>query len=297
MEFDPASLLRATAHRPYPLPARPWRLSQRWHDLLFAHWPIPARVLQERLPAGLEVDTFDGSAWLGVIPFWMSGVATRVVGSKTISIPGTTTFPELNLRTYVRSRVSGLHGVYFFSLDCASPLAVLGARTLFHLPYFPARIVRHTESELFEQSTSHLSPQKRRIEMGHPGVMGMSGSPTHDSGGQTLYTSRRQLARRPADYEATYGPIPGSEPLPQSVPGTLQHFLTERYCLFTPAFGRMLVGHIHHLPWPLEPAQAEIRVNTIPAAHGFALPDAPPILHFSRSLDVLLWGLRADAAL
>jgi uncharacterized protein YqjF (DUF2071 family) len=262
MEFDPLSLLRATAHRPYRLPARPWRLSQRWHDLLFAHWPIPARVVQERLPVGLEVDTFDGSAWLGVIPFWMSGVRTRVVGSKTISIPGTTTFPELNLRTYVRSRVSGLRGVYFFSLDCASPLAVLGARTLFHLPYFPASMAR---------------------------------TPLAD--GQMLYTSRRQLTRHPADYEATYGPIPGSEPLPQSEPSTLQHFLTERYCLFTPFAKRMLVGHIHHLPWPLEPAQAEIRVNTIPAAHGFALPDAPLILHFSRSLDVLLWGLREDAAL
>jgi uncharacterized protein YqjF (DUF2071 family) len=253
------AILNTTAHRPYALPARPWRLRQSWHDLLFAHWPISPAALAARLPPGLEPDTFDGSAWLGVIPFWMSGVRTRTAGEQTFSIPTTTTFPELNLRTYVRSTVSGLHGVYFFSLDCASPLAVFGARTLFHLPYFPASMTR---------------------------------TPLLD--GQTHYTSRRQLTRTRADYEATYGRILDSHPLPQSAPGTLQHFLTERYCLFTPFLGRMLVGHIHHLTWPLEPAQADIRRNTIPTAHGFTIPDTDPILHFSRSLEVFLWSLEPD---
>jgi uncharacterized protein YqjF (DUF2071 family) len=226
---------------------------------LFAHWPVPAAEVAARLPPGLEVDTFDGSAWLGVIPFWMSNVATRAVGEHAVSVPTTRTFPELNLRTYVRSKVSGLSGVYFFSLDCASPLAVFGARTLFHLPYFPARMSRLSLPD-----------------------------------GQTEYRSQRQFTREPADYEATYGPIPGAEPLSQSQPGTLQHFLTERYCLFTPFAGRMLVGHIHHLPWPLEAAQAGIRVNTIPTAHGFSLPPVEPVLHFSHTLEVFLWGLRTD---
>jgi len=256
----PNTILETTAHRPYPLPARSWRLRQTWHDLLFAHWPIAPELVQQTLPPGLEVDTFDGAAWLGVIPFWMSNVQTRVLGERTVAIPTTTTFPELNLRTYVRSRVSGLRGVFFFSLDCASPLAVFGARTLFHLPYFPAKMSR-----------------------------------TPLPGGHTRYISHRQLTRRPANYEATYGPIPGAKPLPPSQPGTLQHFLTERYCLFTPFAGRILTGHIHHLPWPLEPAQADIPLNTIPAAHGFTLPDIPPVLHFSRALEVFLWTLRADA--
>jgi len=252
-------ILATTAHRPYPLPRGAWRLRQRWNDLLFAHWAVPAASIQRLLPPGLEVDTFDGEAYLGVIPFWMDNVRTRVFGDRAIAVPTTTTFPELNLRTYVRSRVSGLAGVYFFSLDCASPLAVFGARTLFHLPYFPAKMSRITDGTL------------------------------------TLYKSHRQLFRKPAAYEATYGPL--NAPMQASErfgSDALSRFLTERYCLFTPAFGRMLVGHIHHVPWPLEPAQAEIRLNQIPRAHGITLPDTAPILHFSRRLQVLLWGLRPD---
>ncbi len=294
---QPASLsldtiLATTAHRPYPLPSGPWRLRQRWNDLLFAHWAVSPPEVQRLLPSSLEVDTHEGAAYLGVIPFWMDEVRTRIAGNATIAVPTTTTFPELNLRTYVRSRVSGLAGVYFFSLDCASPLAVFGARTLFHLPYFPARMTR-----------------------------------TALAGGQTHYTSHRQLTRAPANYEASYGPLhpdlapphteslsqraqrdaesyakPSSRNFPSSLAPSargfaspsLTHFLTERYCLFTPGFRRMLVGHIHHLPWPLEPAQADIRLNQIPRAHGFTLPDTEPILHFSRSLQVVLWGLRPD---
>ena len=256
---DLQTILQTTAHPPYPLPGRLWRLRQRWHDLLFAHWPIPATEIQLLLPPGLEADTFDGSAWIGVIPFWMDGVATRSFGDHVFSVPTTTTFPELNLRTYVRSRISGLSGVFFFSLDCASPLAVFGARTLFHLPYFPATM-------------------KRTV-----------------IGAETEYKSRRLLTRSPVRFDATYGPIAGAEVLPQSLPGSFEYFVSERYCLFTPFAGRMLVGHIHHLPWPLEPAEAEIRRNEIPAAHGVHLLAEKPILHFSRSLDVFLWALRTDS--
>jgi uncharacterized protein YqjF (DUF2071 family) len=252
-------ILATTAHRPYPLPGGPWRLRQRWNDLLFAHWPIPPASIQDLLPPGLEVDTFDGEAYIGVIPFWMDHVRTRIVGNQTVAAPTTTTFPELNLRTYVRSRISGLTGVYFFSLDCASPLAVFGARTLFHLPYFPARMSRTTQA------------------------------------GLTHYESHRQFSATPADYESTYGPsnTPTGSPTRFGA-DPLSRFLTERYCLFTHARGRMLIGHIHHLPWPLEPAQAEIRLNQIPRAHGITLPDIAPILHFSRQLQVILWGLRLD---
>jgi len=257
---DLHQILESTAHRPYPLPRRPWRLRQQWHDLLFAHWPIPATEIQRLLPPGLEADTFDGSAWIGVIPFWMDHVVTRSVGEHTFSVPTTRSFPELNLRTYVRSRVSGLSGVFFFSLDCASPLAVFGARTLFHLPYFPASMQRTV------------------------------------TGSATEYRSRRLFTGTPTRYEATFGPILGAEVLPQSQPGSFEYFVSERYCLFTPFAGRMLVGHIHHLPWPLVPAEAEIRLNEIPAAHGIRLPGRAPILHFSSSLNVFLWALREDSA-
>ena len=273
-QSDLAAILATTAHRPYPFPSGPWRLRQRWNDLLFCHWPVPPASIQNLLPAGLEVDTYENEAYIGVIPFWMDRVRTRIVGDQTIAVPTTTQFPELNLRTYVRSRVSGLAGVYFFSLDCASPLAVFGARTLFHLPYFPARMSR-----------TSLADQ------------------------QTHYKSHRLFASQQTNYDAIYGPreasstprIPSLSLNGTKNPGSgsfgsdpLSSFLVERYCLFTPAFGRMLVGHIHHVPWSLEPAHAEIRLNQIPCAHGMTLPDTAPILHFSRHLQVLLWGLRTD---
>jgi hypothetical protein len=78
------------------------------------------------------------------------------------------------------------------------------------------------------------------------------------------------------------------------MPGTLEYFVTERYCLFAQRAGRVLRGDIHHLPWPLEAAEAEIRLNELPAALGIALPDRPPVLHFARQLKVYLWSLRED---
>jgi uncharacterized protein YqjF (DUF2071 family) len=155
----------------------------------------------------------------------------------------------------VRSPRNGKRGVFFFSLDCTSLLAVTGARTLFHLPYFLAAIQR--------------GERGRRIE----------------------YQSRRLAGKQRPRLDMAYAPT-GEVQLSQ--PGSLEAFLTERYCLFTPHRGRILRGEIHHLPWPLQPAEVEIRVNEIPAAHGFTLPDTRAVLHFSRGLEVYLWGLCPD---
>ena len=106
----------------------------RWLDLLFAHWPVPLDVLRPLIPAGLELDTFDGQAWLGVVPFRMEDVGPRFLPAP----PGPGAFPELNVRTYVTRRGRG--GVWFLSLDAASRLAVEGARAAFHLPYVHARM-------------------------------------------------------------------------------------------------------------------------------------------------------------
>jgi uncharacterized protein YqjF (DUF2071 family) len=249
--------LSITSHRPYPLPAGRWRMAQRWNDLLFAHWPIPIDEMARLLPAGLEVDTFDGYAWVGVVPFWIDQARTRAVGERCITVPGAATFCELNLRTYVRSSATGLHGVYFFALDAASALAVIGARTLFHLPYF-------------------LASMHQQI----------------DPDGTVEYSSKRLLTSRSIRFKASYrglGLVAGL-----SRPGTLEHFLTERYCLLTQHEGKVQVAHIHHLPWPLEPAEAEISLNELPAAHGIELPDRPPMLHFARKLDVYIWSMRED---
>lgn len=250
-----ASVLSQVAHRDTPLPQRPWVMQQRWNDLLFAHWPIPAADIAATLPPGLDVDTFDGSAWLGVVPFAMDRV--RLHGLP--AVPGARAFPELNLRTYVRERGTNRVGIYFYSLDASNPLAVAVARTAFHLPYFWAHMAMRYGTQ----------PGRSR---------------------QIHYRSQRLFAPRPARFEGTY------RGLGLMAQGPIEHFLTARYALYTTGRdGTLLRGDIHHLPWPLEKAEAEFTRNEIPSAHGFTLPDCQPLLHYSRELLVYVWSIQAAA--
>ena len=235
------------AHRPWPVPERRWIMSQRWHNLLFAHWPVEPASVRATLPEGLELDTFDGRAWIGLVPFRMSRVALRGVPR----MPGAHRFPELNVRTYVRRGDRG--GVWFYSLDAAHPLAVAVARTFFHLPYFRARM-----------SLARSGPSiDYRSERTHRGAA---------------------LAALRAAYRPT-GPVQLAEP------GSLDHWLTERYCLYTRGRrGRLLRGEIAHDPWPLQPAEAEFSVQTVTGAAGFGV-EGSPHLAYAAQLDVRLWGL------
>ncbi len=252
---DPAAVLRAVQHRPTPLPQRPWAMQQRWNDLLFAHWPVPVSAIASTLPPGLVTDTFDGSAWLGVVPFAMDRV--RIHGLP--SVPGARAFPELNLRTYVRERGSNRSGVYFYSLDASNPLAVAIARTAFRLPYYWARM------------SLRYGPETGRSR-------------------EIRYRSQRLFSAHAAGFKARY------RGLGTMAQGPLEHFLTARYALYTATrSGRLLRGDIHHLPWPLERAEAEFEQNDLPAAHGFTLPDRPPVLHYSRELMVYVWTLEPAA--
>ncbi len=241
-------ILTATAHRPYPLPTSPWVMTQRWHDLLFAHWPVHPEHVRGRLPAPLRpfLDTFEGKAWVGVIPFWMSGVKFRAVPA----IPGLSKFAEMNCRTYVI--VNGKPGVYFFSLDAENLPAVYGARIGFGLDYFYAR----------------MSAEGRGTD-------------------KIQYSSRRLQPPKPAEFNGSYGPTSG---VFQAQPGSIEHFVVERYCLYTVrAGGQIWRGNIHHLPWPLQRAEAEIKSNTVAQSHGIQLPTAAPLLHFAREIDVFIW--------
>ena len=227
-----------------------------WSDLLFAHWPVNAAVLRAKIPPRLELDLFDDAAWLGIVPFRMSDTAPRGVPA----LPGVSAFPELNVRTYVAAE--GKPGVWFFSLDAGSALAVWGARTFFHLPYFRARM--------------------RCAALASPDRIGASGG--------VQYESRRVHAGAPpAEFGAEYRPL--APPAPAQV-GTLDYFLTERYCLYSAnARGALFRCNILHAPWPLQRAEARITRNTMAQAHGIALPDAPPLLHFARELEVRAWWL------
>src|SRR3954470_12132467 len=123
---------------------------QTWAKLLFMHWPIAADRLRPLIPSRLTIDTFDGSAWIGMTPFTMSGIRPVLFPP----LPGLSQSHELNVRTYVH--LDGVPGVWFFSLDASNPLAVWGARLGFHLPYFQARMMLK-EEEATIHFTSHRS--------------------------------------------------------------------------------------------------------------------------------------------
>jgi uncharacterized protein len=127
-------ILKEISHRPWPMPERPWVMTQTWNDLLFAHWPVDAKDLRQHVPPGLELDLFDGQAYVGIVPFHMTNVAPRGVPA----VPFVSAFAELNVRTYVTR--DNKPGVYFFSLDANSQVAVIAARTVFGLPYFTAEM-------------------------------------------------------------------------------------------------------------------------------------------------------------
>jgi uncharacterized protein YqjF (DUF2071 family) len=208
-------------------------MGQTWRHLLFAHWRVPHAALRPHVPARLELEEHDGSAWIGLTPFRITGLRLR--GAPPL--PLLSSFLELNCRTYVSA--GGRSGIWFFSLDASSRAAVAAARSLYRLPYRHARI--EAAGDRFRA---------------HP-----------DGGG--LFEAR---------YDGVGAPAPAE-------PGTLEHFLTERYCLYSD--GGKQRADIHHSPWPLQRAQAEVE------HHGIAPVEleGEPICHYAHRLDVLIWSL------
>ncbi len=142
--------LSSVDHRPWPLPPRPWTLRMTWLDLAFIHYRIDPSALALLLPTGLRVDEFDGSAWIGLVPFRMANVAPRPLPN----LPGLSAFPEVNVRTYVD--VHGKPGVWFFSLDADSWPAVFGGQRFFNLPYFSARMQQTERGGWFDYASVRL---------------------------------------------------------------------------------------------------------------------------------------------
>jgi uncharacterized protein len=242
-----SATLEVTEHRPWPLPHGRWLMAQTWEHLLFAHWRAPAEQLRAHLPAGVELDRFDGDAWLGVTPFRLTGLRARGLPP----LPLVSSFLEVNARTYVTAGEKP--GIWFFSLDASSELAVEAARYGYKLPYYRAEM---------------------RAEW---------------RGGRLEFESRRRDSRGdPATLRIRYRPI--GEPF-EGEQGSLAHFLTERYCLYTTdRDGRLQRAEIHHPPWQLQAAEAKLEENTMPPP-GLDLLDAEPLLHFSERQDVVLWAL------
>lgn len=236
--------LAKQSHRPWPIPAGPWMWRQSWCDLSFLHWAVPADRLRALVPRELELQTFDGSAWIGIVPFRMEGVMRRPLPD----MPWISAFPELNVRTYVTH--GGKPGVWFLSLDATNALAVWAAKRWFHLPYHRADI------EL-----------------------------TGRNGGFDYH-----LRRVGADvaFEGHYAP---SGEVLRAQPGTIEHFLTERYCLYAQRpDGRIARVDVHHVPWPLQRAELELRHSTMAAPWSLALQEPPALVHFASRVDVVVWA-------
>lgn len=238
------SALAETDHRPWPLPTSPWIWRQTWHDLAFLHWPVSVASLRGLVPKALTIDEHSGSAWVAVTPFWMSDVALRGLPP----LPGAASFPELNVRTYVRH--NDRPGVWFFSLDAASRLAVWAARRLFKLPYVYAHM--------------RVRPMGARIH----------------------YSSHRPTG---PGFLAHYEPV---GPVHRTVPGSLEHFLTERYCLYALSRAGMLYrADIHHGRWPLQSARVEVSQNELLEANRLSVVGTP-LKHYAKRLDVVIWPLQ-----
>jgi len=241
-------------HRPWPVRGDRWTWRQSWCDLLFAHWPIPAALLRPLVPDALAIQEFDGTSWIGVVPFRMEGVMRRPLPD----LPWISAFPELNVRLYVER--NGRPGVFFLSLDATNPLAVWAARRFFHLPYHRARM----------SIRPAVGPAVATDEVGFD------------------YRSARLEGPRRPGFEAIYAPT--SEPY-EARSGTLEHWLTERYCLYARSpRGELSCTEVHHRPWPLQRARAEIVRNEMAEPFGLRLDGPPALLHFSRRLDVVVWS-------
>jgi uncharacterized protein YqjF (DUF2071 family) len=238
-----------TAHRSFPPPDRPWVMAQSWRDLVFLHWDFPPDAVRDLLPPGMALDTRDGRAWVGVVPFRMEGVRPRGLPG----VPGARRFPELNVRTYVV--VGETPGVFFFSLDATSRLAIAAARAWFHLPYLRAEMSLRRDGE-----TLHYRSERR--------------------------DPRGPSARFVGEWTPEATPF-------TAAPGTLEHWLTERYALFSvKPDGAVLRGDVHHPPWPLAQATARVDENGPLAALGLNADRPPDSVLASMGVDVQTWWPR-----
>lgn len=240
-----------TSHRPRPLPAGRWTMTQRWNDTLFAHWPVSPAAAAALLPAGLQPDLFNGSAWLGVIPHRMDRIKLHGVPP----IPGARGFLKLALRLCVREDHRGEQGIYYLSVEASNLAAVCAARIWSGQPYHWAemRLEQRTEKE-FE------------------------------------FFSRRLIAHPALAFKARYRGLGPSRKLIESRPGSLEYFLTERYSVYSKSrSGQTVRAGLHTVAAPLEDAEAQIEQNDLPAALGIELGDAQPVLYYARRMAVYIW--------
>ncbi len=235
-------------------PEAPVFLFQDWHNLLFLHWEVPPQVLQPLVAPELTIDTFEGNAYVGLVPFTLSGVRPVL----TPPLPWISSFHEINVRTYVRLRGRD-PGVWFFSLDASSAIAVAAARAAYHLPYFHATMELHVSDD----NPPLIDFQSRR-------------NGTHGAG--------------PANAHIRYAPMDGI--VKQASPGTIEHFLIERYIVYTiDEEHRLCRARLQHQPYPIQRADVLECEETMIWAAGIRRPASAPLRHYASEVNAKIGAL------
>jgi hypothetical protein len=251
------SLLYAVEHRPWLPPDAPWLLSQRWNDVLFAHFPVDPARLRKLVPPEMLLDIYDGSAWMTISP----GSISYVRPSGIPPMPGFSFFCGLIVRTYVT--MDDKPGIYFLSADAANLSAVWIARLWFRMEFWHAAI---------RMSGATVNVPKHADRAIH-------------------FSSRRihgpSSAAGPAGLDVSYVPEGTAE---HARPRSLDAFLTERYCTYTRARRNCYRIELHHQPWALQRVSVEFRSNSVTAPLGLEMPMQPSLCHYSRSQKMLLWA-------
>ena len=237
-------------------PDAPVVMHQNWHHLLFLHWSIPPAELQRLIPAELNIDTFEGNGYVSLVPFTLTGVRPVL----TPPLPWISNFHEVNVRTYVHNRGRD-PGIWFFSLDASSAIAVAAARAAYKLPYFQSQID-------FLASSDPI--------------------PTIDFAAHRTDSRGPSPANARIQYRAMEGIVT------RAAPGTIEHFLVERYILYTiDDEHRLRRARVHHQPYPLQRAEVLGLDETLIWAAGVRRSDAHPLRHYAREVDVKVYPLES----
>ena len=237
--------VREDGHLPFPMPNRSFALSQEWRDLTFMHWKVDPERLKPHLPDGLEIDFFQGDAYVGVIPFIMKNVHPRGLPS----VPGISTFAEFNIRTYVVK--DGQPGVFFLTLDVKSLV------TCFYAPRAYGLVYRYAKAKVKRQ-------------------------------GETLHWK----SRRSSDGVQLIGSSTFKGSIQTATEETLEHFLFERYCLYTEHKGCLRRAYVYHRPWNFHEAEVNLETNSLLESYDMGLDVlAPDVVHYSNGLPVKTWSI------
>lgn len=232
-------------------PEQPVVMHQNWHHLLFLHWEVPVDELQRLIPPELTVDTFEGKAYVTVLPFTVTGARPVMLPA----VPWLSDFHEVNVRTYVHLRGQN-PGVWFFSLDASSVIAAAGARAVYKLPYTHAHIEMNVKPHSIE-FLSHRDDDR---------------------------------APMPAHIHTRYEPQPGL--LGPAKPGSLDHFLVERYILYSVSADHQLhQARVSHQPYPLQSVEVPLLEETLVWAAGLKRAEAPPLAHYASEVNVRVFPL------